>query len=306
MDSAWIAEHGGRPIARMYAKVRGLCAIGPALLATLFLATDCHRDAEPIDAPLVIAVQPAKEIVASAASAAPPTNPAHGPSVWAGSKGPASLVGIRAWPVPALDRASGEPVGAAKALVTVRGKAALAFVADRCPDHLECERIANNAADLALANCGAQCDRCCTYPSIYACVAQECVANCERCQDAPCRQAFCGNEGHSACRARCEDAMSGCAGCRGSWCFEGSALRACRADAAAGKKSALLACDRDCPEQDIGNDGSCSVTCGGAKRPTCAKPSPACTNGRSPDCRCECNTAVGGACVAWDAVCGCN
>jgi hypothetical protein len=214
----------------------------------------------------------------------------------------------RAWPLapPGSGLRVGRVGGSSDRLTTVSGAAALVTVADRCPDHAECERIANNSSDVARAACDAQCDRCCPHPSVADCILRECTSACDRCGDDPCRRAICNDRWLNDCRDRCESEMSTCAGCRRAWCADGSAVQGCHADARSRHTATLRACDRDCPAAERQTDGSCFVACGKTKQATCTKAYGDCTNGRSPDCRCECAEAVAGACVTWNQVCTCD
>jgi len=215
---------------------------------------------------------------------------------------------FRAWPAPppgpgvALGSKAGSPAPPG----LVAGDAARASVPDRCPDHDECERIANNSADVAHASCDGQCDRCCPHQTVDDCAARECNGACERCADDGCRRVICNPVWLAGCRDRCRAEMDACAGCRGVWCREGPARRGCHSDVDSLHRSTLHACERDCPAGEKRADGSCVVSCATAKKTSCSKSPKDCTQGQSPDCRCECNGAVGGVCVSWNAVCGCD
>ena len=214
---------------------------------------------------------------------------------------------FRAWPAPppgpgltVVSASSGAP------LRLLTGEAARASVPDRCPDHDECRRIANNLADVAHASCDAQCERCCPHESADECVRRECNGACSRCADDGCRAAVCAGGWLEGCRRRCEEEMSACAGCRSAWCVEGTARGACHADVDGHHRATLAACERDCPAGQRRDDGSCSVTCGTIKTVACSREAKDCKLGQSPDCRCECTGAVGGGCVAWKALCSCD
>jgi hypothetical protein len=215
---------------------------------------------------------------------------------------------FRAWPAPRPG--PGTTVGPAAAsgapLRFVTGEAARTSVPDRCPDHDECHRIANNGADVAHASCDAQCERCCPHESVDECVRRECNGACSRCADDGCHAAICTAVWLAGCRHRCEGEMSACAGCRSTWCAEGAARSACHADVDGLHRATLAACDRDCPAGQRRDDGSCSVTCGTVKSVACSRAAKDCKIGQSPDCRCECTGAVGGGCVAWNALCSCD
>ena len=215
---------------------------------------------------------------------------------------------LRAWPAPFPGPTSivGAPVSSTAPLTLVTGEAAARAVPDRCPDHDECERIANNAADVAHASCDAQCDRCCPHESADACAAVACNRACERCADERCRAAVCNDVWPGACRDRCRAETSACAGCRSVWCADGTGRQACHLDVANHHEATKRACARDCPTAEKRADGSCSITCGTTKKTHCARAAKDCKLGQSPDCRCECTGAVGGGCVAWDAVCVCD
>jgi hypothetical protein len=215
---------------------------------------------------------------------------------------------FRAWPAPppgpgVMVGAASEPAGP---LRLVTGDAARAAVPDRCPDHDECHRIANNGADVAHASCDAQCDRCCPHGGVDDCVRRECTGACGRCEDDDCRGAVCNDAWRRGCHDRCVEEMSTCAGCRGVWCGKGAARMGCHRDVDKHHEATLRACDRDCPAGVKRADGSCSVTCGTTKTTTCSKSPGECANGQSPDCRCECQGAIAGACVAWTEVCRCD
>jgi hypothetical protein len=215
---------------------------------------------------------------------------------------------MRAWPAPAPGPgiAVGLMAGAALSSILVTGDAAQKSVPDRCPDHDECKRIANNGADVAHASCDGQCDRCCPHRSADDCATAECAGACQRCRDDACRRSICSAGWLEVCRDRCRTELDACAGCRSVWCGEGPALRACHSDVDSHHRATLAACQRDCPPGERGADGSCSISCGTAKTPSCSKRPKDCTNGRSPDCRCECTGAVAGICGSWTAVCTCD
>lgn len=214
----------------------------------------------------------------------------------------------RAWPVSlpgrglAFSSGAGAPTGP---LSIASGPAASNATADRCPDHLECERIANNAADAAHYGCNAQCESCCPHASVEACAKAECSGARERCQGEACHVELGGDRWMQICTERCRVEMSSCAGCRTVWCPAGAALDACHADADRTHRETLRACDRDCPAPEQRADGSCTIQCGRAKT-TCSQPVTDCKNGRSPDCRCECAKAATGVCLDWKDVCTCN
>jgi hypothetical protein len=195
---------------------------------------------------------------------------------------------------------------AASARRVVTGEATKTAVADRCPDHDECVRIANNDADIARAACDRACAACGPHASADDCARGECAGACGLCADAECRAAVCTDAWLKSCRARCTAEVSTCAGCRDVWCGDGAALRACHADAQALHAVRLAACERDCRASDREADGSCAIACGPAKKSKCSKSAKACKLGSSPDCRCECSAAIAFGCVAWDAVCGCD
>jgi hypothetical protein len=207
---------------------------------------------------------------------------------------------LRAWPAPFPG--PGVRVGPFQ---IATGAAASASRPDRCPDHVECHRIANNAADVAAAACDDQCDRCCPHRSADDCVLRECAPACQRCTDRDCRAVVCNDGWSGRCRQRCAAEMAGCVGCRGVWCGEGPARRACQADVDSHHQAVLGACDRDCPAAEKRADGTTVVTCG-PDRVVASKPAGGCRLGQSPDCRCQCKAAIAGGCVAWDAVCLCD
>ena len=212
----------------------------------------------------------------------------------------------RAWPVRSPGKglgfvASSPSSGDTSLLV---GQAALHATADRCPDHLECERIANNAADTAHYGCGAQCEACCPHASVDDCIRRACRDAIERCRGDGCSGDF-KETWMRACTDRCRVEMSTCAGCRNVWCGEGPAVLACHSDADATHRESLRACDRHCPATELRADGACTVKCGAAKT-TCSQRATDCRDGKSPDCRCECTTAFAGVCVAWKNVCTCD
>jgi hypothetical protein len=215
---------------------------------------------------------------------------------------------LRAWPAPLPGSGStvGAPLAPSAPLTLVTGDAARRAVPDRCPDHDECERIANNAADVAHASCDAECDRCCPHESADSCMTSACSGACQRCADATCRAAICNDIWLDGCRDRCRAEASACAGCRSVWCADGAAQKACHLDVASHHEATKRACARDCPAAEKRADGSCKITCGAAKKTSCARAAKDCKLGQSPDCRCECTGAVGGGCVAWDAVCVCD
>jgi hypothetical protein len=208
---------------------------------------------------------------------------------------PAPPPPLRAWPAPLPG--PGLVVGGA---ADIR-----AAVPDRCPDHVECVRIANNAADIAAAECDRQCDRCCPHDSVDACAAV-CATACTRCPDATCRRAVCSDGWLVRCGERCTVERGACAGCRSAWCAEGGARRGCHADVETHHQAVLAACDRECPEAQKMPDGSTVVRCGPGGAVTASRPAGGCPLGLSADCRCECTSALSGICLAWNAVCVCS
>jgi hypothetical protein len=219
----------------------------------------------------------------------------------------ATLARLRAWPVPRSVRGvsvNSEPTS--DALVALTQGAPLASAAERCPDHDECRRIANNTADVAHAHCDAQCDACCPHPNAQECARRACDGACSACADAACKHGACGADWNRSCRERCRSEINLCAGCRSVWCESGAALGACHADADAMHREALRACDNDCPAAEKRSDGSCRITCGKTKATSCSQSSANCHDGRSPDCRCECVGAAAGICVSWKDVCTCD
>jgi hypothetical protein len=213
----------------------------------------------------------------------------------------------RAWPLPGPGRGVAVgPIASADALRVVSGAEARSAVPDRCPDHDECVRIANNGADVAHASCDRECARCCPHDGAEDCMFRECAGACKRCADDACRKTVCNDAWLDGCRRRCAAEAHACAGCRDVWCGDGAAKRACHADALAGHEATLAACERDCPAGERKNDGSCTIQCGSAKKTGCSKQAKECPLGKSPDCRCECNAATLGACVGWDATCVCD
>jgi hypothetical protein len=220
---------------------------------------------------------------------------------------PINMAPTRAWPV-AADRgvAVGPTSASAEPLTLVTGEAARAAAADRCPDHDECVRIANNEGDVALAACDRECARCCLHQNPGDCTERECATACRRCVDAACGRAVCNDAWLADCRKRCGAEAATCAGCREVWCGDGASRRGCHTDAEALHAARLAACERDCKAPNRQDDGSCMIACGTAQKNTCTKAAKACALGTSPDCRCECSAAVLGACVAWNSVCVCD
>jgi hypothetical protein len=211
----------------------------------------------------------------------------------------------RAWPLPLAARGVAVgPSASADPLRVVTGDAARRAMADRCPDHDECVRIANNEGDVAQATCDRECARCCLHENADECVRRECAGACRLCADAECRAAVCSDTWLTGCRDRCAAELTTCAGCRDAWCGDGAARRACHADAKALHAARLAACERDCKPADVAADGSCTITC--SPKSKCSKAAKSCALGTSPDCRCECSAAVAGGCVAWNAVCVCG